>query len=101
MAGLRRAADTLDAVTDELPVVTVTYSPGPHLERFLSSLSVATDRPVDVVMADNGSVDGDVTAPRVAIAEGAHFRGAIDMQRTGHAPAKPAAAAPAPAKAGA
>lgn len=63
MAGLRRAADTLDAVTDELPVVTVTYSPGPHLERFLSSLSVATDRPVDVVMADNGSVDG---APEAA-----------------------------------
>ena len=50
-------------MTDELPVVTVTYSPGPHLERFLSSLSVATDRPVDVVMADNGSVDG---APEAA-----------------------------------
>ena len=30
-------------MTDELPVVTVTYSPGPHLERFLSSLTVATD----------------------------------------------------------
>ncbi len=63
MAGLGDAADTLDAVTDELPVVTVTYSPGPHLERFLSSLSVATDRPVDVVIADNGSIDG---APEAA-----------------------------------
>jgi N-acetylglucosaminyl-diphospho-decaprenol L-rhamnosyltransferase len=51
-------ADTLDAVTDELPVVTVTYSPGPHLERFLSSLTVATDLPTSVVMADNGSDDG-------------------------------------------
>ncbi|HPX37295.1 MAG TPA: glycosyltransferase family 2 protein [Mycobacterium sp.] len=42
----------------ELTVVTVTYSPGSHLERFLSSLTVATDRPVHVIMADNGSVDG-------------------------------------------
>lgn len=30
---------------------------------------------------DNGSVDGDLVAPRVAIADGAHFRGSIDMQR--------------------
>jgi N-acetylglucosaminyl-diphospho-decaprenol L-rhamnosyltransferase len=43
---------------DDLPVVTVTYSPGPHLERFLSSLTLATDLPVHVVMADNGSTDG-------------------------------------------
>lgn len=48
---------TLDAVVDELPVVTVTYSPGPHLERFLSSLTLATELPVHVVMADNGSND--------------------------------------------
>lgn len=41
-----------------LTVVTVTYSPGSHLDRFLSSLTVATDRPVEVVLADNGSVDG-------------------------------------------
>jgi N-acetylglucosaminyl-diphospho-decaprenol L-rhamnosyltransferase len=39
-------------------VVTVTYSPGSHLDRFLSSLTVATDRPVQVVLADNGSTDG-------------------------------------------
>jgi N-acetylglucosaminyl-diphospho-decaprenol L-rhamnosyltransferase len=45
-------------VSDELLVVTVTYSPGPHLERFLATLSHATDRPVRVVMADNGSTDG-------------------------------------------
>jgi N-acetylglucosaminyl-diphospho-decaprenol L-rhamnosyltransferase len=51
-------------VTDELPVVTVTYSSGEHLERFLSSLSVATDRPVQVVIADNGSTDG---APQAAV----------------------------------
>jgi cytoskeletal protein CcmA (bactofilin family) len=36
-----------------------------------------------VEIRDNGSVDGDITAPRVAIAEGAHFRGSIDMQRSG------------------
>ncbi|TFV58739.1 glycosyltransferase family 2 protein [Mycobacterium sp. PS03-16] len=46
-------------------VVTVTYSPGPHLDRFLASLSHATDRPVSVVMADNGSTDG---TPEEAVA---------------------------------
>lgn len=50
--------------TPELTVVTVTYSPGSHLERFLSSLTVATDKSVKVVMADNGSVDG---APEEAV----------------------------------
>jgi N-acetylglucosaminyl-diphospho-decaprenol L-rhamnosyltransferase len=45
-------------MADELVVVTVTYSPGPHLERFLATLSHATDRRVTVVLADNGSTDG-------------------------------------------
>lgn len=49
----------------------------------------------------DGSVDGDIVAPRVAIAEGAHFCGNVDMQRKGAKPsnaaAKPAtAAAPTP-----
>src|SRR3954465_3217586 len=61
-----------------------------------------------VDLRDNGSVDGDIAAPRgalpggprVAIAGGAHFRGSIDMQRTGAKPdakpaEKPAASAPA------
>ncbi|MEI7913776.1 MAG: glycosyltransferase family 2 protein [Mycobacteriaceae bacterium] len=48
-----------------LTVVTVTYSSGSHLDRFLSSLTVATDLPVGVVIADNGSVDG---APEEAVA---------------------------------
>ncbi|PYR32663.1 MAG: cell shape determination protein CcmA [Acidobacteria bacterium] len=50
----------------------------------------ATDK-VDI--RDNGSVDGDIS-PRVAIAEGAHFRGSVDMQRKGAAQpaAKPVAA---------
>ena len=47
-----------------------------------------------VDLRDNGSVDGDIAAPRVAIAEGAHFRGSIDMQRTG---GKPPESKPAPA----
>jgi N-acetylglucosaminyl-diphospho-decaprenol L-rhamnosyltransferase len=51
-------------VSDELVVVTVTYSPGPHLDRFLASLGHATELPVTVVMADNGSTDG---APEEAL----------------------------------
>lgn len=48
----------LGSVADELTVVTVTYSPGPHLDRFLASLAHATERPFTVIMADNGSIDG-------------------------------------------
>ncbi|BBY17230.1 glycosyltransferase family 2 protein [Mycolicibacterium litorale] len=51
-------------MSDELTVVTVTYSPGPHLDRFLATLAHATDRPVTVIMADNGSTDG---APERAV----------------------------------
>src|ERR1700742_825573 len=43
--------------------------------------NVTASEKVDI--RDNGSVDGDIAAPRVAIAEGAHFRGSIDMQRSG------------------
>ena len=50
--------DWSDLVSDELVVVTVTYSPGPHLDRFLATLSHATERPVNVILADNGSTDG-------------------------------------------
>ena len=38
-----------------------------------------------VEIRDGGSVDGDIVSPRVAIAEGAHFRGSVDMQRKGGA----------------
>jgi len=34
-----------------------------------------------VEIRDGGSVDGDIVSPRVAIADGAHFRGSVDMQR--------------------
>ena len=46
-----------------------------------------------VDIRDNGSVEGDLTAPRVAIADGAHFRGGIDMQKA--AGAKPGDSKPA------
>jgi N-acetylglucosaminyl-diphospho-decaprenol L-rhamnosyltransferase len=48
-------------------VVVVTYSPGEVLTDFLDSLATATTRPVDVVLADNGSTDG---APEAAAAAG-------------------------------
>src|SRR5215217_6302223 len=61
--------------------------------------NVTASEKVDI--RDNGSVDGDIASPRVAIAEGAHFRGSIDMQRAGAAGGKPEgkhAAAPAAAQ---
>jgi len=65
--------------------------------------NVTATEKVDI--RDKGSVDGDIILPRVAIAEGAHFRGSVDMQRKAAAataaapaaaakPAQPAAAAP-------
>jgi cytoskeletal protein CcmA (bactofilin family) len=57
--------------------------------------NVTATEKVDI--RDGGSVDGDIISPRVAIAEGAHFRGTVDMQRKTSGqqaqPAKPAAAA--------
>ncbi|MFM8532873.1 MAG: polymer-forming cytoskeletal protein [Acidimicrobiia bacterium] len=51
--------------------------------------NVTASEKVDI--RDNGSVDGDIASPRVAIAEGAHFRGSVDMQRAGaKTPQKPA-----------
>lgn len=47
-------------------IVTVTYSPGEYLTRFLDSVPGATDRGAVVVMADNGSTDG---APEAAEAK--------------------------------
>ncbi|MBI4263965.1 MAG: polymer-forming cytoskeletal protein [Acidobacteria bacterium] len=41
--------------------------------------NVTATEKVDI--RDGGSVDGDLVSPKVAIAEGAHFRGSVDMQR--------------------
>jgi cytoskeletal protein CcmA (bactofilin family) len=57
--------------------------------------NVTASEKVDI--RDGGSVDGDIVSPRVAIAEGAHFRGSVDMQRKGNQPAAKAPAAQPPA----
>jgi cytoskeletal protein CcmA (bactofilin family) len=48
---------------------------------------VATEK---VEIRENGSVEGDITAPKVAMLEGASFRGRVDMQRAKPTP-KPTA----------
>lgn len=45
-------------VTPRLPIITVTYSPGRHLDAFVDSIPGATGRETLVVCADNGSTDG-------------------------------------------
>jgi len=60
-----------------------------------------------VDIRESGSVEGDIVAPRVAIADGSHFRGSIDMQRKESSSAtertvgalRPEAKAPMPASA--
>lgn len=56
-------------------VVTVTYSPGEHLSSFLDTVRQATSRPVEVILADNGSTDGSV--------EAAAERDGVRLLRTG------------------
>ena len=41
--------------------------------------NIATSEKIEI--KDKGSVEGDLSSPRVAIADGAHFRGSIDMQQ--------------------
>ena len=59
--------------------------------------NVTASEKVDI--RDGGSVDGDIISPRVAIAEGAHFRGSVDMQRKGAQPGQQKAAGSQPEKA--
>lgn len=61
----------MDAAGDRLRVVAVTYSPGDSVEAFVASVRAATTRPVEVVLADNGSTDG---APEAAAAAHEHVR---------------------------
>jgi cytoskeletal protein CcmA (bactofilin family) len=49
-----------------------------------------------VEIRENGSVDGNIVSPRVAIAETAHFRGAVDMQKARAVAPAPAVARPEP-----
>jgi cytoskeletal protein CcmA (bactofilin family) len=48
----------------------------------------ASDR-VDI--RDAGAVDGNIVSPRVSIADGAHFRGSVDMQKKSPQLVKPSA----------
>ncbi|UGT38570.1 glycosyltransferase family 2 protein [Nocardia yamanashiensis] len=59
-----------------LAVVTVTYSPGEHLEHFISTLATATSEKPQVILADNGSTDG---SPELAAEANEHVR----LLRTG------------------
>ncbi|WP_448851438.1 glycosyltransferase family 2 protein [Corynebacterium sp. 335C] len=52
----------------DLPVgvVTITYSPGEHLERLVASLPAATESGTVLILADNGSTDGSPEAAAAA-----------------------------------
>ena len=56
-----------------------------------------------ITFSDRAAFEAAIVSPRVAIAEGAHFRGSVDMQRktaqVATPAAKPAAAAATPAAA--
>jgi cytoskeletal protein CcmA (bactofilin family) len=41
--------------------------------------NLAATEKVDI--KEKGSVEGDIVSPRVAIADGSHFKGSVDMQR--------------------
>ncbi|WP_051755793.1 glycosyltransferase family 2 protein [Nocardia sp. NRRL WC-3656] len=62
--------------TPQLAVVTVTYSPGEHLDHFISTLATATAEKPQVILADNGSTDG---APELAAESNEH----VTLLRTG------------------
>ncbi len=53
---------------------------------------IATDR---VELANGSTVTGDIISPRIAIADGARFKGSVDMDRSraSSSPARPAHAA--------
>ncbi|MFI5501423.1 glycosyltransferase family 2 protein [Nocardia asteroides] len=59
-----------------LAVVTVTYSPGEHLEHFITTLADATSEKPQVILADNGSTDG---VPELVAEANSHVR----LLRTG------------------
>ncbi|TJZ81498.1 glycosyltransferase family 2 protein [Rhodococcus oryzae] len=63
-------------MSSQLAVVTVTYSPGKHLQSFLDTLEGATTLPTQVIMADNGSTDG---APEAALEQNSN----VSLLRTG------------------
>jgi len=73
-----------DPAAVPLRVVAVTFSPGDSLDGFLDTLAAATTRPLDVVLADNGSTDG---APERAAATHPHARVLPTGGNIGYGPA--------------
>jgi N-acetylglucosaminyl-diphospho-decaprenol L-rhamnosyltransferase len=73
-----------DETDEPLRVVAVTFSPGEALESFLTSLAAATTRPLDVVLADNGSTDG---CPERAAAQHPNVRVLPTGGNVGYGPA--------------
>ncbi|ATL70233.1 glycosyltransferase family 2 protein [Nocardia terpenica] len=72
------ASDTGESTQSktQLAVITVTYSPGEHLEHFIGTLATATGEKPQVILADNGSTDG---TPELAAESNEHVR----LLRTG------------------
>jgi cytoskeletal protein CcmA (bactofilin family) len=60
--------------------------------------NVSADDKVEV--ASTGSMMGDITAPRVVLADGARFKGSIDMDRKAQSTSAPASTKPATAEVG-
>ena len=60
--------------------------------QYLGTGNITADDKVEI--APSGSVEGDIRAPRVSIADGAKFKGSIDMDRKGAAAGKGAATSP-------
>jgi N-acetylglucosaminyl-diphospho-decaprenol L-rhamnosyltransferase len=61
-----------DCAPPSVRVVCVTYNPGPVLRTFVESLRSATDRPYELVIADNSSADEEAVRA-VAADAGARF----------------------------
>jgi cytoskeletal protein CcmA (bactofilin family) len=86
--------------TINLPLHLLTIGPNGQIKAHVTAKSVvvvghitgnitATEK---LEIRENGSVEGDITSPSVAIAEGGKFRGSVDMQQS-----RPAAEAATPA----
>ncbi len=77
--------------TIELRQHVLTIGPNARIKAQVDAMAIVIEGQVtgDITASEcvdiraNGSVDGDLVAPRVAIAEGAHFRGSIEMQQQG------------------
>jgi len=76
--------------TIELRGNKLTVGPGGQVQASISAKTIAVLGKVTgditatekISILEDGSVEGDLTAPSIAIADGAHFRGSVDMQRS-------------------